>query len=216
MAITLVLVDDHPIVLDGLERLFGLHPDIEILARCTRADDALHAVRRLKPDVLVLDVRMPEVSGLELLRALNAQWQDAQATPRVVLLTAVADDDQLLLAVRLGAQAIVLKEMASNFLVDAIRQVHAGGQWLETGLGGRGLRQLLCRSSSGPRGDDRLSTRERDVVRLVAQGLRNRAIAERLQITEGTVKVHLHNAYEKLAVTNRVELMIYAREHALI
>lgn len=213
MAIRIVLVDDHPIVLDGLERLFELHDDIEVLARCLNADDALRELRRHKPDVLVLDLLMPGTSGLELLRACQLQGM----TTRVVLLTAVAEDAQLLTAIRLGARGIVLKEMASSYLVEAIRQVHAGAQWLETGLGGRGLRRLLTReatteNSAAPR----LSAREREVVMLVAQGFRNRAISERLSITEGTVKVHLHNAYEKLGVTNRVELMLYAREHALI
>lgn len=212
MAIQVVLADDHPIVLDGLERLFGLHPDIEILARCLNADDALRAVRRLNPHVLVLDLMMPGTSGLELLRALQSQ----KLTTQVVLLTAVAEDAQLLTAIRLGVNGIVLKEMASSYLVEAIRQVHAGGQWLEKGLGGRGLRRLLSREAESAAVVTHLSVRELEVVKLVAQGFRNRAISERLAITEGTVKVHLHNAYEKLGVTNRIELMLYAREHALI
>lgn len=212
MAIQVVLADDHPIVLDGLERLFGLHPDIAIRARCLNADDALRAVRAYSPDVLVLDLMMPGTSGLELLRALQAQKLSTQ----VVLLTAVAEDAQLLTAIRLGVNGIVLKEMASSHLVEAIRQVHAGGQWLEKGLGGRGLRRLLSREAESGTESPQLSARELDVVKLVAQGLRNRAISERLAITEGTVKVHLHNAYQKLGVTNRIELMLYAREHALI
>jgi DNA-binding NarL/FixJ family response regulator len=214
MPITVALADDHPIVLDGLEQLFSLHRDIQVVARCTNADEALRAVRLHKPNVLVLDLVMPGASGLELLRALNPA---ELAVTKVVLLTAVADDDQLLTAIRLGAQGLVLKEMASSLLVDAIREVHSGAQWLETGLGGRALRRLLGRETRASHdAAQQLSARESEVVQLVAQGLRNRAIAERMGITEGTVKVHLHNAYEKLGVTNRIELMIYVREHELL
>ena len=143
--IRVALADDHPIVLDGLEQLFRLQDDMTVVARCCNADEALRAVRGIRPDVLVLDLLMPGASGLELLRALNDD--DATRQTRVVLLTAVADDDQLLEAIRLGAQGVVLKEMAPQLLLDAVREVHAGAQWLEEGLGGRALRRL---PKSGP------------------------------------------------------------------
>jgi DNA-binding NarL/FixJ family response regulator len=208
--IRVALADDHPIVLEGLEQLFRLHNDFVVVARCRNADEALRAVRTLAPDVLILDLVMPGSSGLELLRALGA---DAQRT-RVVLLTAVADDTQLLEAIQLGAQGVVLKDMAPDILIDAVREVHAGAQWFEKGLGGRALRRLLARGADTPAAT--LSARERDVLRLVAQGLRNRSIAERLDISEGTVKAHLHNVYEKLDVNSRIELTNYAREHGLL
>lgn len=212
--ITLVLVDDHPIVLDGLERLFSSQPDFRVVERCVNADEARQAVRRWQPDVLILDLLMPGASGLELLRAFeNAESRKT----RVILLTAVAEDEQLLAAIRLGVQGIVLKEMASSLLIDAVREVHRGAQWLEKGLGGRSLKRLLERAAQAGVDARRLLTaRELDVVKLVAQGLRNRAISERLGLTEGTVKMYLHNAYEKLGLTNRVELMVYARENALL
>ena len=185
-----------------------------VVARCRNADEALRAVRGLRPDVLVLDLLMPGASGLELLRALNDD--DATRHTRVVLLTAVADDDQLLEAIRLGAQGVVLKEMAPQLLLNAVREVSAGAQWLEKGLGGRALRRLLAREAIAGQSARILSAREREIVRLVAGGLRNRAIAERLAISEGTVKVHVHNVYEKLDVNSRIELTNYAREHGLL
>jgi DNA-binding NarL/FixJ family response regulator len=212
MAIRVALADDHPIVLDGLEQLFRVVPDITVVARCRNADEALRAVRAQAPDILVLDLIMPGASGLELLRALYG----GDHPTRVVLLTAVADDDQLLEAVRLGAQGIVLKDMAPQVLVDAIREVHAGGQWLEQGLGGRALRRLLTREQRADGAARRLTAREREIVGLLASGLRNRAIAERLSISEGTVKGHVHNIYQKLDLDGRIELTIYAREHGLV
>jgi DNA-binding NarL/FixJ family response regulator len=210
--IRVVLADDHPIVLDGLEQLFRVEPGITVVARCRNADEALRAMRREVPDVLVLDLLMPGGGGLELLRAMG----DRDRRTRVILLTAVIDDDQLLEAIRLGAQGVVLKDMAPQLLVEAIREVHAGGQWLEQGLGGRALRRLLSREKRASETARLLSSRERDIVRLVAAGLRNRAIADRLSISEGTVKVHMHNIYEKLDVNGRIELTNYARDNGLL
>jgi DNA-binding NarL/FixJ family response regulator len=209
--IRVAIADDHPIVLDGLEQLFRLETDIDVVARCRDADEALRVIRAQKPDVLVLDLLMPGGGGLELLRAVAGDRIDT----RIVLLTAAVDDDQLLEAIRLGAQGVVLKDMAPQLLVDAIREVHRNGQWLEHGLGGRALRRLLSREEKSSQVARLLSAREREIVRLVANGYRNRAIAERLSISEGTVKVHVHNVYEKLDVNGRIELALYARENGL-
>lgn len=207
--IRVAFVDDHPIVLDGLEQLFKLQPDMDVVGRCRTADEALQLLRAESPDILVLDLVLPGATGLDLLRAMS------EGPTRVVLLTAVADDDQLLEAIRLGAKGVVLKDMAPEFLLDAVREVHSGAQWFDRGLGGRALPKLLSRVNRATAAPV-LSTRERDIVKLVAMGLRNRAIADRLSISEGTVKVHMHNIYEKLDVTSRVELVNYARERGMI
>jgi len=211
MPIRVALADDHPIVLDGLEQLFRVVPEITVVARAVNADEALHVLRTVAPDVMLLDLVMPG-GGLELLRAASA----ADLPTRIILLTAVVDDVQLLEAIRLGAQGVVLKDMAPQLIIDAIREVHAGGQWLEKGLGARALRRLLSRDLQNQSPARLLSRREMEIVRLVADGLRNKAIAERLAIGEGTVKVHLHNIYEKLDITSRVALANYAREHDLL
>jgi DNA-binding NarL/FixJ family response regulator len=210
--IRLVLADDHPIVLDGLEQLFAVEGDFQVLARCRDGEETLEAVRRLRPDVLVLDVRMPGVDGLGVLQELDA----TELPTRVVLLTAAVGDEQLVEAIRLGARGVVLKETAPRLLVEAVREVYAGGEWLEKGLVGRALRRLMDRESGLRTAIRTLTARELEIARLVAEGLRNRAIGERLFISEGTVKIHLHRIYEKLGVDGRLELALYAREKGLV
>src|SRR5689334_3317272 len=122
---TVVLVDDHPLVLDGLEQLLSASPEFKVMARCTTAADGLKAAKTLGTDVVVLDLTLPDDSGLSVLRAL-----DPKSRPAVVVLTASHDEEELLNAVRLGARGVVLKAMAPRVLEDCIRKVHAGGQWL--------------------------------------------------------------------------------------
>ncbi len=210
MTIRLVLADDHPIVLDGLEQLFRLESDLEVVARSRSGDDALRQVRELAPDLLILDLRMPGLGGLEVLAALAEE----RSPVRVVLLAAALDDAQLVEAVRLGAAGVVLKEMAPEKLLEAVRAVAAGGEWLDRPTLGRALRAALARRET-PAPAAPLTPREAEIVRMVASGLRNRAIAERLAIGEGTVKMHLHNIYEKLDVDGRVELTLRAQQLGL-
>jgi len=132
MPIDVVIADDHPLVLDGLEQLFRLEPDLRVVARCRSGEEALREVRHHRPRVLVVDVRMPGGSGLEVLAALAEE----RAATRVVLLAAALDDIQLAEALRLGASGVVLKEMAPQLLLDAVRTVAAGGQWLDQGTMG--------------------------------------------------------------------------------
>ncbi|HVT45277.1 MAG TPA: response regulator transcription factor [Thermoanaerobaculia bacterium] len=208
--IRVVLADDHPIVLNGLEQLLQLEADFEVAGRCLDGETTLAVVRELKPEVLILDVRMPGKDGLDVLRALRREG----STTRIVILTAAIDDRQILEAVTLGIDGIVLKEAAPRVLVDAIRKVHGGGQWLEPDLVVR-LAQSLTTRKEAPDPRDVLTPRELQIVRMVAEGLRNKEIAERLGITEGTVKIHLHAIYEKLSVDGRLRLTLYAHQHGL-
>jgi DNA-binding NarL/FixJ family response regulator len=205
------VADDHPIVLDGLERLFAAHPEFAVVARCRDGAETLRMVRQHRPDVLVLDIRMPGQDGLAVLRDIRA---DGLAT-RVVILTAELDEDDVLEAIRLGVGGVVLKEMAPTMLVECVRKVVAGEQWIERRSFARALDKMLRREAGWREVSAVLTAREVEVVRLVAAGLRNAAIAERLRISEGTVKVHLHNIYEKLQVDSRVALTLYAREKGL-
>jgi DNA-binding NarL/FixJ family response regulator len=210
--IRLVLADDHPIVLQGLQQLFERQPDMEVLAACADGSGALAVVRDRRPDVLVLDVRMPGMDGLAVLRELARE----RLATRVVLLTAALDDRQVLEAVRLGVAGVVLKETAPQALVAAVRKVHAGGQAIEQETLGRVLGQVLDREEAGREAAALLTARELEIVRMVATGLRNKQVADRLFISEGTVKIHLHNIYEKLKVDGRVELALYARDKGLV
>ncbi len=210
--IRVVIADDHPIVLDGLDHLFRLEPDFEVVGRCRDGEEAVQAIRALRPALLVLDVRLPGLDGLGVLRLI----EEEELPTRVVLLTAALADDQLVEAIRLGARGVVLKEMAPQLLVEAMREIHEGGLWFEKGLGGRALRKLLQREATRNDAAAGLSPRELEVVRMVARGMRNRGIAEALFISEGTVKIHLHNIYEKVKVRGRVELILYAQEKGLV
>ena len=212
MPISLILADDHPIVLDGLENLFRLEKDFQVMARCTNGMEAMQEVLRLRADVLVLDIRMPGKDGLEIAR----EMQKGKIPTRVVLLTAALDEEEFLEAVRLGVQGIVLKEMAPQILIQCIRKVHAGEQWIEPRSARQALEKMLRREAGVRAIAHLLTPREIEMVRMVAQGLRNKEIADKLCISEGTVKVHLHNIYEKLKVDGRVALLRYAQEKGLV
>jgi DNA-binding NarL/FixJ family response regulator len=211
MAIRLVLVDDHPIVLQGLQQLFERHDDFEVMACCPDGSTALEAVEQHQPDVLVMDLRMPGLGGLDVLRALAA----SQSRCRTVLLTAIVRDAEVMEAVKLGVRGIVLKESSPDVLIDCVRRVHRGEQWIERETVTRALQRVLDRESAEREAGETLTPREIEIVRMVARGLRNKAIAERLSISEGTVKVHLHNVYEKLGVDGRLELVLCAQQKGL-
>ena len=212
MPITLVLADDHPIVLDGLEALFALERDFRVLARCLTGDVVVPTVKRLQPDLLLLDIRMPAVDGMEVLRQLHHE----RLPTRVVLLAASFEEDQVVEALRLGVRGLVLKELAPPLLVQCVRQVHAGGQWIEQQTSGLALEALLRREAGARETSGVLTAREMELVRLAASGLRNKEIARRLGISQGTVKMHLHNVYRKLGIDSRVSLAVYARTKDLL
>lgn len=210
--IRLVIADDHPLVLDGLERLFHDSPEFDVVARCTDGDQVLAAVATHDPDVLVLDIRMPRKDGLTVLREMRKKMPEL----RTIVLTAALNEDEVLESIRLGVKGVVLKEMPPRLLLECVRKVHAGGQWIETNSMGRALERLV-KNGSEPGGiaRDSLTPRELEIVRMVTSGLRNKEIADRLTITEGTVKVHLHTVYQKLQVDGRMELMVFAQRHGI-
>ena len=212
MSIRLVLADDHPIVLDGLETLFRLEPDFEVAARCVSGEETVVAVRRHRPDVLVLDIHMPRKDGIAVLRDL----QHDKLPTKVVLLAAVLEEEEVLEALRLGVRGMVLKELAPQMVVQCVRKVHAGEQWLEKHAVSRVVDSLLRREAGEREAANVLTPREIEMVGMVARGLRNKEMSKRLAISEGTVKIHLHHIYRKLKVENRVELILYAQSKRLV
>jgi DNA-binding NarL/FixJ family response regulator len=210
--IRLALVDDHPIVLQGLQQLFDRHEDFEVVACCPDGSTALDAVEKFQPDVLVMDLRMPGQSGLDVLRVLS----EHQSRCRSVLLTATVRDNEVMEAVRLGVRGIVLKESSPDVLIDCVRRVYRGEQWIERETVTRAFQRVLDREAAEREASETLTPREIEIVRMVARGLRNKAIADRLSISEGTVKVHLHNVYEKLRVDGRLELVLCAQQKGII
>ena len=206
-----VLADDHRLVLEALELLLGREEDLEVVATCVDGREALAAVRRHQPDVLVLDLRMPQLDGLGVLRELAAQRDGTH----VVVLTAGADERELVEAIRLGARGVVLKEMPSRLLLQCLRKVHAGEQWLEKRSVAAALETLMRRERGTAEMRGLLTPRELSILRLLVKGLRNREVGEQLHIGEGTVKTHLHNMYRKLGVDGRLALVRVAREKGL-
>lgn len=211
MVTTLVLADDHPIILEGLEQLFSRHKDFQVLATCNTGDDAIEAVRSHKPDIVVLDVKMPGGDGLSVLK----QIHDEHLATRVILLTASMKEDEVLQAMEAGVWGLVLKESAAVSLVDSVRKVTRGERALDQSLIVRALDRAVERQTGLRQAAEILSRREAEIVKMVAAGMRNKEIANKLFIGEGTVKTHLHAIYKKLGVHGRVELTLYAREHGI-
>jgi DNA-binding NarL/FixJ family response regulator len=212
MPITLVIADDHPLILDAMENLFRLKKDLKVVARCLDGEAALKAVRRHQSDILVLDIQMPAKDGLVVLREMRKE----QLPTRVVILTATLDQEGLAEAVRLGVRGLVLKELAPKLLVECIRKVHAGELWLERRSVSSTLEKLLQRESARNEAVQVLSPREIEIIKQVTLGLRNIEIGQKLFISEGTVKIHLHNIYQKLGIDTRTKLTRYAQEKGLV
>ena len=212
MSIRLILADDHPPILQGLTLLLRQEPDFEVLAGCRNGEETLQAVRQFQPDVLILDILMPGKDGLAVLRELR----QLEIPTRVILLTAAIDEDNLLEAMRLGVGGVVLKEMAVPLLIQCVRKVYAGDQWLERHSIARAMEKMLRRESGTREVAQLLTSRELEIVRLAASGLRNKEIANKLAISEGTVKIHLHRSYEKLHVDSRIALLRYAQTKGLV
>jgi two-component system, NarL family, nitrate/nitrite response regulator NarL len=206
-----VIADDHPIVTQGLEALLGTERDFQVVASGTDGEQALRAVRAHKPDILVLDLHMPGKNGLEVLKEIKA----AKLPTRVVLLIAQIDDEELLEATRQDVAGVVLKEMAPRLLVQCLRKVHAGERWMERTTATRAFEMLLRREANVRDLARLLTPREIEVVKLVARGLRNKAIADDFSVSEGTVKTHLHSVFEKMGVRSRAELIAYCHERGI-
>jgi two-component system nitrate/nitrite response regulator NarL len=213
MAVRIVLCDDHRIILEGLEQLFRRERDFQVLATCTNGEEALAAVLLHRPDVLVLDVEMPKLGGLGVLKKIH---EDESIDTRVVLLTASLEEDQVLEAMQHGVWGLVLKESAAVSLVQCVRTVARGERLLDPTTVGRAFDKIMRRQKAMLEVARVLSPRETEIVRMVAIGLRNKEIAARLFIGEGTVKSHLHAIYEKLSVHGRVELTLYAQDRGIV
>jgi len=197
-----LLVDDHPMIGAALEMLLR-NSDYELAGRARTAAEANKQISTIKPDLLLLDVHLPDASGLDVLRRLSR----ARFKPKVILITAGMDEAQLLTAAELDPQGMVLKTSDPGLLLECMDAVTAGRSWVDPEIAER-TRQAEAKAASAPP----LTRRERELIELVRQGLRNRDIAAELGVTEGTVKVYLHAIFDKLQVENRTELALRAAE----
>lgn len=212
MPINLVVADPHPIFLMGMERLLKEEPLINISAVCGTATETLQAVRDKRPDLLITDLGFRDFTGLDVIRNLRRD----KLPVKVIILTAALDDEQTIETMRLEVQGVLLKNMPSELLTQCIRKVHSGGQWLEKQSLGHALEKMLRREAGARRIATILTDREMEIMCLVAQGLSNREIGQRLNVGEGTVKVHVHNIYSKIGVNNRVDLTLYAQKKGMV
>jgi two-component system nitrate/nitrite response regulator NarL len=193
-----LLADDHPVVLRGLAELVAMEPGFKVVATTTKGCDAFALINRLKPDLAVLDVHMPDVSGLTILRKV---W-NADLAVRVVFLTAMVTPVQIADALAHGIGGILLKEAAPDKLIECLRSVADGGRWISEELANADPSW----TTPLPPGLAALTPREREISELACSGLSNKLIARRLGAVEGTVKIHLHNIFQKLHITNRTAL----------
>ena len=207
-AIRVVIVDDHPIVRDGLRALFDSVADVEVAGEAADAEGALREVTVLRPDVLLLDVHMPGGTGLDVLTRIRRASPDTH----VLLLTMDDDAGTVLDAVRLGADGYLVKGASQAEIMRAVRAVHDGQMILGPSVN-RHLRELPRREAAAPFPE--LAAREREILDLVAAGLSNTAIAERLFLSPKTVANYLTSVFAKLAVTDRGQAIIRARDAGL-
>jgi DNA-binding NarL/FixJ family response regulator len=207
-----MIADDHAIFREGVRKLLEGAGDISVIGEAGNGEEALHLLDRLKPDVLLLDLRMPGKDGLGVLEEMNGH----NPQTRVILVTEGENEHDVVRAMRLGARGVVWKQSASALLLKSIRKVHAGEIWLDNRMTAELIDAFKKTSDSAVRREKPLlSPREREIVHLVTQGFRNREIAEKLFISEQTVKNHLHNIFDKLGVSDRLELALYAIHHRL-
>ena len=216
-SIRVLLIDDHTIMRSGLRMLIESHAGLVVVGEAATQGEALRLTARTQPDIILLDLNLCEERGADLLPDMLA----AASGARVIVLTGVTDPAEHRQAILAGAMGVVLKDQALDVLVKAIEKVHAGEVWLDSSMIASMLTEI-ARGSAAEKADPeaakiaRLTTREHEVIGLVGEGLKNKQIAERLFISEATVSHHLTSIFDKLGVTNRFDLLIYAFRHGLL
>lgn len=203
MSATIAIADDHPIVLRGLSALIDADPDFRVVAASSDGALALDEIRTAAPDIAVLDLNMPQRSGLEVLREVRRLGLPTRA----VVLAASATDAEIYDILDAGAAGLVFKEAATENLLDCLRAVAGGGLWLPIERTEAASLREAARRGKWRKLSPQLTSREVEIVRLVLAGATNKSLAFRLQVSEGTTKVHLHNIFRKLSVGSRSELV---------
>ncbi len=212
--VRIVIADDHPIFREGLVKLLETKPGLQVVGAASDGDEALPLVMQLEPDLLLLDLAMPRMAGLVALRELK----NLNTTTRIVLLTAAIERADIVTALQLGARGIVLKESASDILLKSIDAVMAGKYWVGrkpvADLSGT-LSEISAAFPAPTRKQFGLTPRELEIVGVILGGCSNNDIAAKFKISEKTVKHHLTNIFDKLGVSNRLELALFALYHKL-
>jgi len=201
--IRVLTVDDHPLLQEGVAAIINNQSDMQLVAQASSSSEAIQRFRDYQPDITLMDLRLPDVSGIDTMIAIRAEFPEA----RIVMLTTFEGDVEIQRALQAGAWGYLLKSMAPQDLVAVIRQVHAGRRRIPTEVAARLADHL---------GEEDLTAREMDVFRLVAEGRRNRDIAEKLFISEETVKVHIKHIMEKLGANDRTQAVAIGLRRGII
>jgi len=208
--ISVMLADDHPVVREGLRALLAVQPDLELVGEAADGAEAVALAATLVPDVVLMDLVMPELDGVEATRRIR----DVSPMTKVIALTSFDDDDRIFPAIKAGAAGYLLKDVRPQELVDAVRRVHRGEAFLHPVVAGR-LMQEVAAETKTP-GADALTERELDVLRLIARGLPNKLIARELDVAEKTVKTHVSNILAKLHLSDRTQAALYAVRERIV
>ncbi len=209
--IRILVVDDHPIVRDGLIAILGTQPDFDVVGGASDGREALRAIATLAPDVMLLDLEMPEMDGVEMLRHLRDQGSPV----RTLVFTAFDTDERIVAAVQAGTQGYLLKGAPREEIFNAVRVVYAGGSLLQPVVASKLMRQVSG-ASPAQHDLDALTPREQHVLELLAQGLQNKEIALELTITERTVKFYVSSILSKLGAGNRTEAVRIAAQRGMV
>jgi NarL family two-component system response regulator LiaR len=211
--ISVLIVDDHKVVRQGLRTFLELYDEFKVIGEAGDGVEAVEMAARLKPDVILMDLVMPRMDGISATRQIKA----AGSASHVIALTSFTEDDKVFPAIQAGASSYLLKDVSPDDLVEAIRAVHHGEARLHPNIARKLMEQVAHQSSPGPNIQpvDPLTPREIEIVRLVARGLGNQAIADELVISEKTVKTHVSNILGKLDLEDRTQLAIYAFKNGL-
>jgi DNA-binding NarL/FixJ family response regulator len=212
MTIRILLCDDHTILRDGMRNLLNSEPDLEVAGEAADGAQAIEQVRELRPDVVVMDINMPGLNGVDAVERLTAEFPDL----RILILTMYNHDEYLFRTIRAGARGYLLKDSPVSEVIDAIRKVMTGASVLHPELTDRLVASYRQGKDKEQESGEKLSPREQEMLAALVQGLANKQIAEQLFISETTVKLHISNLYRKLGVKSRSQAIILAVKEKLI
>ena len=209
-SIRVLIVDDHAVVREGLRALIDVEPEMELVGEAADGVEAVHKARSLQPDVILLDLVMPRMDGIDAIGEIKRENPDA----RILVVTSFAEDEKVFPAIKAGALGYLLKDSSPQELLQAIRDVYQGQPTMHPTIARKLMRELQ-RSSNLPPTDEPLSGREVEVLSLVARGLSNQEIGDKLYISERTVRTHVSNILSKLHLANRTQAALYALREGL-